>query len=124
MPCTTLITAREVKDWSDQLISYEQIKASHTDAKNPQMLVANKITAEMMKNGRLPHTFAPEAVKKVVKPIQNTPKPIMRLAAMSKLTWYFAAITPNAGVTIGPRLGTSARKLSKAKSVYLRGCYS
>lgn len=62
----------------------------------------------MKKNGRLPQIFAPEAVKNVVNPIQNTPKPMIKLAAMSKLTWYFCAITVRPGVTIGPRLLTSA----------------
>lgn len=63
--------------------------------------------AEMKKNGRFPQMFAPDAVKKVVNPIQNTPNPMIRLATMSKLTLYFAAMTPKAGVTIGPRLSSS-----------------
>ena len=68
------------------------------------MLVASRMTEEMIKNGLLPQMLAPDAVKKVVKPIQNARKPMIKLAAMSRLTWYFMAMTGKAGVTIGPRL--------------------
>jgi hypothetical protein len=64
----------------------------------------SKMTVEITKNGRFPHIFAPDAVKKVVNPIQNARKPIRRLDTMSKLTLYFSATTCKPGVTIGPRL--------------------
>lgn len=65
----------------------------HTDAKNPQTFVANRMTADITKNGRFPHMLAPDAVKKVVKPIQKARKPIIRLDTISILTLYFNATT-------------------------------
>lgn len=76
----------------------------HTVEKKPQTLVMSKSTVEMIKNGRLPQIFAPEAVKNVVNPIQNARNPMRRLDTMSKLTLYFCATTCRPGVTMGPRL--------------------
>jgi hypothetical protein len=80
----------------------------HTEAKKPQTLDPKSIKAEMKKNGRFPQMFAPDAVKNVVNPVQNTRKPMIKLEAISKLTLYFSAISGKAGVTIGPRLIKSA----------------
>lgn len=48
---------------------------------------------DMTKNGRFPQMFAPDAVKNVVKPIQNARNPMSRLDTMSRLTSYFIATT-------------------------------
>lgn len=96
----------------------------HTLAKNPQTLVASKMTDEIMKNGRLPQMFAPEAVKKVVNPIQNARKPMMRLAAISRLTLYFMAMMGKAGVTIGPKLLSSVQADQKVEKASSRSSYT
>ena len=77
----------------------------------------------MTKKGRLPHTFAPAAVKNVVKPIQKARKPMIRLAARSMLTLYFWAMRGSPGVTIGPRaVVTPELKARKSMvSSFLRG---
>jgi hypothetical protein len=80
--------------------------------------VTRRTTEEITKNGLLPQTFAPDAVKKVVNPIQNAKKPTMRLDTMSMLTLYFMATSGKAGVTMGPRLSLLVRLL-KVKTVML-----
>lgn len=62
------------------------------------------MTVEMKKNGRLPQTLAPAAVKNVVNPIQNERNPMRRLATRSTLTLYFIAIKGRPGDTMGPSL--------------------
>jgi hypothetical protein len=104
IPCTTLIAARDTKDYSMSAVEMRTEQMRHTVVKYPHTLEARRITAEMTKNGRLPHTFAPAAVKKVVKPVQKAKKPMTRLDTMSILTPYFCATRGRPGVTIGPRL--------------------
>ena len=77
--------------------------------KKPQMLVHRRIPVEMTKKGRFPQMFAPDAVKNVVKPIQNAKKPMSRLDTMSRLTLYFMATTAIPGVTMGPMLNAYQR---------------
>jgi hypothetical protein len=114
------MTAREMKDCyeSDRKKS-NKFWPNHTRVKKPQTLVARRTTALMTKNGRLPQMFAPAAVKKVVKPIQNARKPIIRLDTMSMLTLYFIAMSGRPGVTIGPSLTETQRVEMSIRSVML-----
>lgn len=78
----------------------------HTLEKNPHTFDKNNMKLEMTKNGRFPQILAPDAVKKVVNPIQKARKPIIKLETMSRLTLYFFAMIWIPGVTMGPMLSS------------------
>ena len=59
--------------------------------KKPHILVANSMPVDITKKGRFPQMLAPEAVKNVMNPVQKARKPMRKLDAVSRLTWYFFA---------------------------------
>lgn len=104
MPCSTLHSANDVKVWLSPLARAMRIleASQQTVAKNPQTLLPSSIAVEMTKKGRLPHTLAPDAVKKVVKPVQNCRRPIIKVETMSRLTLYCCERMTTPGVIMGP----------------------
>jgi hypothetical protein len=64
--------------------------------------------------------YAPEAVKNVVAPVQNTKMPMIHVETISALTWYCRMMTGNPGAIIGPKLDVRQylRLRDKAEKAY------
>ena len=101
---TSVSTGAEARPW---IILIADREAKVVAAK-PQIHVASRTAIEMTKKGRLPHTVAPDAVRKVIRPVQNASRPIMLLEAVSKLTWYLSARMLRPGVSMETRDAVTA----------------